>query len=108
MKRPCLSLCLLFAMLSGIRAASSKTRQQTVYIFGMATSFVDSVAYITEVQELNAYVQSNGFLADRSLYTLQLNNYFVGRQGQEHMTCAVFFKKKKASAEKARDKIRKK
>lgn len=74
----------------------AKPSQKNVYIFGVATSFTDSVAYITELQELEVYVLPNGFLADRSLYSLQFNNYLVAHQGLEGMTCAVFFGKKQS------------
>ena len=107
MKRILLSLSLLVAVAVAM-AGNSVPRQQKVYMFGVGLSFIDSLVYVTEVQEVNAYIQPNGFLNDRSLYTLQLNNYFVSKRGREHITCAVFFSTKKPKAEKKRDKIKKK
>ena len=107
MKRILLSLSLLAVMAVAI-AANSQPRQQKVYMFGVAQSFTDSLAYITDIQEVDAYIMPNGFLSERSLYTLQLNNYLVTYRGREHMTCAVFFNTKKSKAEKKMDKVRKK
>ncbi len=77
-------------------------------MFGIAASFTDSVAYITELQPIEVFVNSSGFLMDRSLYSLQLSNYFVTARQRENMTCAVFFNKNKAKAQKKYDKLRKK
>lgn len=101
MKRILFCVCLL-VMAGGIVFAANtmKPRLQKVTLFGVATSFTDSVAYITDVQELEVYVMPNGFLADRSLYSLQFNNYLVAHQGREGMTCAIFFGKKRTRIEK--------
>lgn len=89
-------------------AATVAPRRQQVYMFGCALSFNDSVVIMTDLQPVVAYMMPNGFLADRSLYSLQLNNYVVGQLQRENMTCAVFFDKKKTRLEKKYQKIRKK
>lgn len=89
-------------------AATVAPRRQQVYMFGCALSFNDSVIIMTDLQPVEAYMMPNGFLADRSLYSLQLNNYMVGQLQRENMTCAVFFDKKKTRLEKKYQKIRRK
>lgn len=85
-----------------------KNRKQTVYMFGVATSINDSLTVITDLQPVSVYLQPNGFLAERSLYSLQLNNYMVSKQKHEGMTCAVFFNKNKTKAEKRFQRVKKK
>ena len=95
-------------MAQGTPETAIKGRKQQVYMFGVATSMNDSLTIITDLQTVQAYVLPNGFLADRSLYSLQLNNYMVGKQQRENMTCAVFFNKNKKKAEKKYQRVRKK
>lgn len=101
-------LLLVSAFSLAALAATVAPRRQQVYMFGCALSFNDSVVVMTDLQPVEAYMMPNGFLADRSLYSLQLNNYMVGQLQRENMTCAVFFDKKKARLEKKYQKIRKK
>ena len=107
MKRFLLSLSLL-TVVAVAMAGNTQPRHKKVYMFGVGQSFTDSLAYVTEVQEIEAYIMPNGFLSERSLYTLQLNNYLVAKRDREHMTCAVFFNTSKSKADKKLDKIRKK
>lgn len=107
MRRTILAILLIAVAAITILAASAKPRQQRVYMFGVARSFTDSVLIMTDLQAIDVYIMPNGFLADRSLYSLQLNNHLVVRQQREHMTCAVFFDKNKAKAEKKYQKLRK-
>ncbi len=81
--------------------------QMTVYMFGFAASFVDSVAYITDVQQVDsAYVEKkSGFLADRTLYSSQLSGFLLTEMKQENMTCAVFWDKSKTKVEKKYAKV---
>lgn len=100
-------LGLLMLALVG-HAGSTKPTRQRVYMFGFAASFTDSVAYMTDLQGVDAYVMPNGFLADRSLYSLQLNNHLVAKKQRENMTCVLFFNKNKAKLEKKYQKVRRK
>ncbi len=100
-----LSLAIAFTKV----AAADKPVQRCVYVFGFAASFTDSIAYITDIQALDtAYVHKNGFLADRSLYSMQLNNFLLTDQHRDNMTCMVFFNAKKSKLEKKFLKVRKK
>lgn len=108
MKRICFSLYLVVAFSVAVLAASGKPKQQPVSMFGVGMSFVDSVVYITEVHPVEAFVMPNGFLADRSLYALQLSNHLSDKMGLNNTTCAVFFSTKPAKAEKKHAKLLKK
>ncbi len=106
MRRTILALIFIAATVTTLMAAPVKPKPQRVYMFGMACSFTDSTVVMTDLQAVDAYVMPNGFLADRSLYTLQLNNHLVAKQMREHMTCTVFYDKNKVKAEKKYQKIR--
>lgn len=95
------------AVVAVAMGAGTMPQKQRVYMFGFAASFVDSVCVMTDLQEVDAYVMPNGFLADRSLYSLQLNNHLVSNQMLENLTCVVFFDKNKSKAEKKYQKLRK-
>ena len=99
---------LLVGLVAVVYGATAKPKKQRVYMFGVAQSFTDSVAVMTDLQGVDAYIMPNGFLADRSLYSLQFNNYLVAKMGQGRLTCAVFFDKNKAKAEKKFEKVRNK
>lgn len=107
MRRTILAFTLLVVAALTLMAATVKPRKERVYMFGIARSFTDSVVIMTDLQAVDAYIMPNDFLADRSLYSLQFNNHLVSKQMREHMTCAIFFNKNKAKAEKKYQKIRK-
>ena len=101
---------ILFVLLSAFSIgmqAEKKPRMQTVYIFGFSASFTDSLAYLTDVMQLDsAYVTTKGFLADRSLYSLQLENYVQEKYNLLHTTNAVFFSLKKNTLDKKYDRVK--
>ena len=106
MKRAFLFI-LLSVALSNARAY--EPLQRKVYMFGFAASFTDSVAYITDVQAVDmAYVHYNGFLADRPLYSAQLNVFLQSHLKQKDMTCVIYYDKSKSKVEKKYLKVRKK
>ncbi len=97
-------LLVLFSL--GVQA-EKKPKMQTVYIFGFSASFTDSTAYLTDVMQLDsAYVTQKGFLADRSLYSLQLENYIQEKHNLLNTTNAVFFSVKKKSLDKKYDRVK--
>lgn len=74
---------------------------QKVYVFGFAASFTDSLAFLTDVQVLDsAWVTPNGFLAERTFYSFQLDNYTREKCGLENPTTAIFFDVKRSKLEK--------
>lgn len=102
-----LLISLLLAMVD--LASAYEPLKRKVYMFGVAASFTDSVAYITDVQPVDeAHVHYNGFLADRTLYAAQLNVFMQTSMKRENMTCVVFFNKSKSKLEKKYLKVKKK
>ncbi|MBQ8485300.1 MAG: hypothetical protein IJ534_04060 [Bacteroidaceae bacterium] len=97
-------------MVFGVAQASAKEPKApkaiVVYAVGVATSFNDSVAYLTEMQVLNdATLDRDRYLHRRSGYSFQLRDYLLG-QGKENFTCLVLFNAKKAKLEKELGKVR--
>ena len=87
-----------------------KPRQTKVYMFGFGTSFLDSVAFVTDIQLVDSVTidDQTKFLQDRALYGIQLQTYFKDSMQKENMTCVVFFNEKKKKVEKQYSKICKK
>ena len=82
--------------------AEAKIKQQPVYLFGFATSFVDSTAYITDIQYIDsAYVDTKTkFLIGRNLYSVQLQDFLEKNENCKHPVTSIFFGKKKEKVEK--------
>lgn len=103
-----LKTILLLAILCcsfGLRA-EKQPKMQTVYVFGISASFTDSVAFLTDVMRVDsAYILPNGFLFDRTLYSLQLENYVLGTCHVENSTNAIFFSTRKKDIDKKYDKV---
>lgn len=99
---------LLFLTLSFSVSAKKKSGGiQKVYVFGFASSFTDSLAYMTDVQTLDsAYVLNNGFLADRGLYSLQFYGHVNEKRGVENPTSTVFFDVKPQKLAKKYEKVK--
>lgn len=64
--------------------------KKTVYVFGVATSFNDSTAYVTAVQKLDSVelAGKTGLLAHKNEYSYLLKDY-MARQGLSHSTCVT-------------------
>lgn len=78
---------------AAVLAAVAEAKQQTVYLFGVSTSFNDSVVYVTDVQELQgAYIEDTRekFLVGRDDYSYQLRNHCLA-QGLPNRTCTTFW-----------------
>lgn len=105
-----LLICLSIVVFSfyGFDKASASNDKSSVYIFGIAMSFNDSVLYMTPVQMLDSvYLTNNNFLYSRENYSYQLKNY-VKSLGIDQPTCITVFSEKKKNIEKKYSKIRKK
>ncbi|MBP5381024.1 MAG: hypothetical protein J6Y39_04765 [Bacteroidaceae bacterium] len=113
-KRLLLALCLWVSVLADVCAQGYYNnspivpRKQEVWMFGVATSFTDSLMLVTDLQPVEAYILPGGFLANRTHYMLQLNAFLVNKVQLPNMTCVVFFDKKKSKAYKKYLKINKK
>jgi len=107
MKRYIILLVAIFAV-SFSQAADKKPVMKRVYLFAFSASFTDSTAYMTDIQTIDsAYVWDNHFLADRALYSLQLDNYLEGTLHKMNNTTVVFFDEKKSKLEDKYLKVRK-
>ncbi len=80
--------------------AQAKLVQTMVYILGLAASFNDSTSYITDVQEVDAWINDKGnFLYSRENYSYQLRD-FLQSQGFVNPTCITCFALSRKKAEK--------
>ncbi len=87
--------------------AGTKGEKNSVYMYGIATSLMDSVVYVTEIQQVEGAVvnSKNGFLEARSLYSEQLRAFLEQLGNQGNMTCAVCFHEKKHKIQKKHQKL---
>ncbi len=87
--------------------AGTKGEKKGVYMYGIATSLMDSVVYVTDIQQLEGAVvnSKNGFLEARSLYSEQLRAFLEQQGGRGNMTCAVCFHEKKHKIQKKHQKL---
>lgn len=101
-----LSLC--FSISTDVYARSKKeTTNQVVYMFGYATSFNDSVHYITAIQEVNgAEIGKKGFLSNREFYSNLLKYHIERKYDVKHETAVTFFSTKRSKVEKKYLKLR--
>lgn len=79
-----------------------------VYMFGFSASFTDSVAFVTDVMEVDSvYLRSKYILVDRPLYSIQLEDYVTNVCHVQNSTNTVFFSKKKKNIDKKYGKVNK-
>ena len=100
--RKSLFYVLFFLACMMFQNVEAKIKQQPVYMFGFATSFVDSLAFITDVQYIDsAYVDTKTkFLIGRNLYSVQLQDFLEKNVDCKHPVTSIFFGKKKEKVEK--------
>lgn len=100
--RKSLFFVLFFLACLACQNAEAKIKQKPVYMFGFAISFVDSAAYITDVQYIDSsFIDTKTkFLVGRNMYSLQLQEFLAKNEGCMHPVTAVFFGKKKEKMEK--------
>ncbi|EHG24141.1 hypothetical protein HMPREF9332_00342 [Alloprevotella rava F0323] len=79
-----------------------------IYVFGISTSFNDSIVYISAVQDLQgaSLQKKTGFLEYRSSYTAEFQQYLESKY-QSNQTCAIFFATDRNKLEKKYLKLRK-
>lgn len=84
-----------------------KTGEKTVYAFGVAASFNDSIVYCTEIQVLDSVkLDKSGFLPKRDLYAYQLKNYLEYNLEKPNYTCMIYFSENKNKLEKEASKVK--
>jgi hypothetical protein len=105
--RIALALALVFAVCSAF--SLKKEKEKTVYAFGLAASFNDSVMYITDLQVLDSVqLSKEGFLPGRSIYSSQLQTYIEYQLQKANYTCMIYFSDNKAKLTKQANKIKSK
>ncbi len=87
--------------------AGTKGEKSSVYMYGIATSLMDSVVYVTDIQQVEGVVvdSKSGFLEARSLYSEQLRSFLEQQNNKGNMTCAVCFHTKKHKVQKKYQKL---
>lgn len=102
--------CLLVLLLCSAFSFPGKRKkheEKVVYAFGVATSFNDTLVYVTEIQTLDSVsLTKSGFLPQRELYSYQLKNYMEDDLGNVDCTCMIYFSGKKKNLEKEAAKIK--
>ena len=94
------AVALLFMVCSAFSLKKVK-EEKTVYAFGIAASFTDTVVYYTAIQPLDSVkLDKNGFLPKRELYTYQLKNYLEYELGSPDYTCMIYFSNNKGKLER--------
>ncbi len=93
------------AVLFSLSATAEKKKD--IYMFGVATDFIDSVAYVTTIQQIDSAILQRGtdFLLGRSLYSVQLKKYAESQLGKLHEVPALFFSTDKGKLEKKYNKV---
>lgn len=83
-------------------ALGTQAKREDVYLFSIATSFNDSLVYITDIQEVKqAYLSDdrNKFLTGRNNYSYQLRDYLAAK-GHANRTVATFWATSRKDIEK--------
>lgn len=101
---------LMVSVFAGSSSAGNKVRMRSIYAFGFAASFIDSVVYITDIQQLDSvYVQKKSdFLIDRAVYSDQLQSFIEEQFGVKNYMCAILYDVKRKDVEKKFIKVKKK
>lgn len=95
-----LAVALVFTVCSAF-SFKKKASNKPVYAFGVATSFIDTVVYYTEIQLLDSiYLDKDGFLPHREAFSNQLKNHLEYEANQPNRTCMIYFADSKSKAEK--------
>lgn len=95
-------------MIAGLNLyAKGEKETSSVYMFGVAGAFGDSIICMTDIQQVEgAQIGKNGFLVARNQYAYQLKGYLENVEGMPNRTCTIFFSPKKSKIEKKYLKIR--
>ena len=94
-------LCLLTS------ASVMRGDQKTVYAFGVAASFNDSVVYFTDIRPIDSVsLDKNGFLPQREMYSYQLKNHVEYTLNKPDYTCMIYFGYNRQKLEKEASKVK--
>ena len=77
-----------------------------VYGFGFASSFLDTLAFYTDIQLLDsAKLVNNRYLDQRYQYSYQLKDYLAEHQNKPDYVCMIFISPDKKKLQKEYDKL---
>lgn len=99
---------LFIALMTAMAVQAQTVKTKSVSMFGMATSFKDSVVYVTPIHSVpGARVEGKtGILVNRATYTEQLR-YELNNKGLTDRTIVVFFNRDDKKLEKRRQQLQK-
>lgn len=101
-----LKFALLGFCITMVCSSFSWKKGDKVYAFGVASSFKDSVVYVTSVQVLDSVkLLKGGVLPKRDLYSYQLKN-FLEAQGKQDRVCMIYFSHSQESLTKKTSKLK--
>ena len=103
---------LLFVFLAAVGFARDKKNDKNekalpVYIWGASISFSDTIAYFTEIQELDNVVLVNDLLPHRQYYAYQLKDHMNVEENMPGRISVIYFEKKRHKLEQKEAKIKK-
>ena len=95
---------LLSCVLSTVALAGNK--KGGIYLFGISSSFTDTVAYVTTVQRIDSVdIKRGAALPLGQRYSNQLEDYIESVIGKPNQTAATFYSNSKKRVEKDRNKV---
>lgn len=104
-------IAFIFGMAATVLSATARKEPGTeeVFLFGVGTSFSDTVMYMSAPQKLSTATinKKTGFLEERAYYAFQFKNYLEANY-PGYATCAVFYATKRTAIEKKYVKLRRK
>ena len=99
------AVALVFTMCSAF-SLKKKEGTKPVYAFGVSASFTDTVVYYTNIQVLDSiFLDKDGFLPNRELYSYQLKNFLEYNMSQPNRTCMIYFSENKKKIDKEQAKL---
>ena len=101
-------LTILAALLLTATTAQAKREPASVFMFGFAASFNDTIVHFTEIQQVDStWTDAKGkFLLGRDNYSLQLRQFLADQEQMPNRTCIVVYGLKREQVEKKLLKMR--
>ena len=93
---------LLCLVAGSVEAKPKKVAQKSVYMIGVGISFIDSTVFITDMHQVDSVTieKKTKFLADRQLYSFQLQKYLEASYKGGPYVPSVFFGTKRKKMER--------
>ena len=101
-----LVVCSSATLKKGDKKQKDVAEDAEVYGFGFAASFIDTLAFYTDIQPLDsAKILDKKFLDQRYQYSYQLNDYLESKLDKQNYVCMIFFNKDRKKIHKEFDKL---